>query len=147
MEEKSRISFQLPCYPAYTKLARMVVAQIANIEGFSKQEEFQIQLAVDEACTNIVNCFADSPDKLKAQMFIEISLLPGGLEINIMDNGCGFDPKSVNPPVTGEYDDLTVERGRGIYIMSNLMDLFQIDSQIDKGTRVKLVKYKKGRVS
>ena len=65
------------------------VSDAMNASGFSPQETFEVQLAVEEACTNIIRHAYEGRTG-----FIYISILTekDKLKILIEDNGPPFDP-------------------------------------------------------
>ena len=85
-----------------------------------EQETFQVQLAVDEACTNIIQ-HAYSGDSEKS-IRILCSMSGNDLVIQLRDWGKPFDPHSVPPP---ELDSELSERklgGLGIFLMRQMMN-------------------------
>lgn len=85
-----------------------------------EQEIFQVQLAVDEACTNIIqHAYSDESEK---PIRILCSMSGDDLVIQIRDWGKPFDPHSVQPP---ELKSELFERklgGLGIFLMRQMMD-------------------------
>jgi len=85
-----------------------------------EQETFKVQLAVDEACTNIIQ-HAYSGDSEKP-IRILCSMSGNDLVIQIRDWGKPFDPDSVPLP---EMESELFERklgGLGIFLMRQMMD-------------------------
>lgn len=132
------MKLEIPYNYECISIARMVTTQFAKLIGFSQQEEFKLQLAVDEACSNII----DAATKVGNQNGL-IKLLfaskDQGLEVIIQDQGPGFDPTILKNPSFQEYNEIAVEGGRGIFLMSELMDHFEIKSS-PTGTQVKFTK-------
>ncbi|MBL7161315.1 MAG: ATP-binding protein [Anaerolineales bacterium] len=96
------------------------VTQIAKEAGFDSDQVYAVQLAVDEACANIIEhgyggegrgdilCSCDSTDE--------------GITIVIKDWGQRFAPDEVPEP---DYDvplEKLQSRGAGLFLMSKLMD-------------------------
>ncbi len=85
-----------------------------------EQDTFQVQLAVDEACTNIIqHAYSGESEKL---IRILCSMSGNDLVIKIRDWGKPFDPDSVSPPDT---ESELFERelgGLGIFLMRKVMD-------------------------
>ena len=80
---------------------------------------YKVQLAVDEACTNVINyAYPDGPGPIR----LKVDLNGDDLLITIRDNGKSFDPSSIPPPdVNADLEDRKVG-GLGIYFMYKLMD-------------------------
>src|SRR5699024_1271497 len=68
---------------------------------------------------------------------ITYTILENGLDIEIKDNGKGYDVKSIDTP------DLTQlkESGLGLFIIQTLMDEVKIESKDNQGTIIKMTKY------
>jgi serine/threonine-protein kinase RsbW len=80
---------------------------------------FEVQMAVDEACTNIIKY-----GYAREKGTIEISCLRWDEDVVVVikDTGTPFDPTSVQPP---DLDAGLEERkigGLGVYFMKTLMD-------------------------
>jgi serine/threonine-protein kinase RsbW len=113
------------------------LAQIAEFIGetvraadWSDDEVYHVQMAVDEACSNVME-HAYGPDgqgKIDLTCCIEDQ---GDLVISIHDNGEPFDPSAVPEPPIGTDLESLPEGGLGLYLMRRLMDqvTFQFDEQ------------------
>ena len=89
-----------------------------------------IELAVTEACTNVLN-HADGTDDLYEVNFEVNEELA---HIRIVDTGRGFDDGQI------ELSSDSAESGRGIFLMKALVDDLKFVSEPEKGTVVHLVK-------
>ena len=98
----------------------------ANIKELTADVETTINLAVQEAITNIMrHAQLESKDELiRIEAFIERNKL----EIKIFDSGISFDPKSVEAP---RFDG-SKDGGFGVYLINEIMDEI-IYSRDDKG--------------
>ena len=98
------------------------VIQAAREAGLSEDDIFHVEMAVDEACSNVIeHAYA------RVQGNIELACAmpePGCLMITIHDQGRPFDPESVPLPPLGEDATLNMiqEGGLGLYFMRKLMD-------------------------
>lgn len=95
------------------------ITRALNQLGIEK-ELFQVQVAVDEACTNIIqHAYSGGSDK---PIEIYCSMSNKSLIIEIRDWGESFDPESVPSPDT---DSELSERqlgGLGLFLMKQMMD-------------------------
>ena len=104
-------------------LARIAdfVEAVARDAGWNDDEIYRMQMAVDEACSNVIE-HAYGPDE---HGDIELSCCiedKGDLVISIHDNGKPFDPTTVpEPPIGNDLENLP-EGGLGLYFMRKLMD-------------------------
>lgn len=85
-----------------------------------EQETFQVQLAVNEACTNIIqHAYSGGSEK---PIRILCSVSDNDLVIRIRDWGKPFDPHSIPPP---DLESELFERrlgGLGVFLMRQMMD-------------------------
>ncbi len=89
--------------------------------GLAERKIFDVQLAVDEACANIIEYgYADTEEV----GMIEISCSKKGEDIVVVitDAGTPFDPTSVQPPDLNANVEERQIGGLGIYFMKRLMD-------------------------
>ncbi len=106
------------------------VGETARAANWSDDEVYHVQMAVDEACSNVVE-HAYGPGQqgdLELTCCIEDQ---GDLVISIHDNGKPFDPTLVpEPPFGADLEDLP-EGGLGLYFMRKLMDqvIFHFDDE------------------
>ena len=87
--------------------------------GLDEHKTFDVQLAVDEACTNIIEYGYANEGGM-----IDIACQRRGDEIIVVikDRGKPFDPTSVQPPDMNASLEERKAGGLGIYFMKKLMD-------------------------
>lgn len=96
------------------------VAQVAREGGFSDKAIYSLQLAADEAASNIIEHAYEGVSDGALELFCEMR----GNEIVIVlrDTGRPFDPTGVKEPnLSADLADRQVG-GLGIYLMRKLMD-------------------------
>lgn len=123
---------------------RAFVREKAETMGFSPEELDQIELAVDEACANVIeHAYPPDPDgKAKSQqLHLCLKLEFGKFTVIITDHGATFDPSLIQPPNLSEYLAQYRVGGLGIYLMRSLMD--EVDYHIQPGIKneVRMVKF------
>ena len=89
-----------------------------------------MELAVTEACTNVLLHADDSADEYE----VSVQVNEKQCEINVIDKGQGFDHTSLTSAAS------TSETGRGIQLMKALVDSVSFVSKPQDGTIVHLVK-------
>jgi len=116
--------------------AAAAVSEFMNRVGISEDVAFGIDMAVREAVTNAVL----HGNKLDSAKIAEVDLKksPEGLEINVRDQGKGFNPNQVADPTKDE--NLLKTSGRGIFFMRNFMDEVDWTVNPDGGTTVRMIK-------
>lgn len=96
------------------------VAEAAAEAGLDEAAVNRCQLAVDEACTNIIEHGYEGEDK--GQIEITCQAAPGQLVIRIHDHARPFDPASVpQPKLSASVEDMGIG-GLGLYFMRQVMD-------------------------
>ena len=110
---------QTPGDMSYLYRIREFIAGIATESGLAQQDIDNIELAVDEACTNIA--LYAYPER-KGYIRLTCWLNHDDFVISIEDKGKPFNPCSVPPPeLDAKLDDRKVG-GLGIYFMRKFMD-------------------------
>ena len=104
--------------------------------GLDEQAAFGIDMAVREAVTNAM-VHGNQEDDTKS-VEVVFSCLEGALEIEIRDQGEGFDPVSVPDPT--EPANILKPSGRGIFLMRTFMDDVEWFTRPEGGTAVRMVK-------
>jgi len=103
----------------------------AETAGLEMAAVLQIELACDEACTNIIEHAYDGEDigDITARWFVDGDFFT----IVLQDNGRSFDPNIVPPPTTlvePNVENLKIG-GLGIHFMQKLMDEISYDFDDD----------------
>ncbi|OPY45728.1 MAG: serine-protein kinase RsbW [Methanoregulaceae archaeon PtaU1.Bin222] len=81
---------------------------------------FEVDLAVDEACTNVIR-YAYDPGG-EGDVTVICSIDPHEVRVCIMDQGVPFNPLDVKPPdLTGDVEDRAIG-GLGVHLIRTLMD-------------------------
>ena len=104
--------------------------------GLDEDNRHWIDVAVREAVANAIK-HGNRQDPGK-QVEIDLRLDGDTLEIQIQDEGIGFDPSSLKDPLAPE--NLLKPNGRGIFYMKSFMDDIQYGLRPGGGTVVTLRK-------
>lgn len=117
--------------------ARVVVAAFASQLDPTLEELSDIKTAVSEAVTNSI---IHGYEYGEGMVLVEAAIEGNSIEIIIEDNGKGIDDidKAMEPFYTSKPD---MERsGMGFTVMETFMDELAVESEPEKGTRVRMVK-------
>ena len=134
------IELELPARAEYVALARLVVSSLASAHRVLTEDRIDdLKLAVSEACTNAIE--AHSAASSSGGVIVRCHELADRLEIEITDEGAGFDPEMLpeHPPVT-DPERLNFERGLGIPLIRTLVDEVAFESD-SSGTTVRMTVY------
>ena len=104
---------------------------------FSEEERDSLAIAVTEAVNNAI-IHGNKQDRRK-RVNLRFDFEGEKLIVKIKDQGTGFNPDKISDPLAPE--NLLKESGRGVFILSTLMD--EVKFNFDKGTEITLVKVRK----
>lgn len=126
----------------YTSLEAIsdFIAQAAQDAGFDSKGIYAIKLAVDEACSNIIE--HGYGEKEGGKIRCSYQILKDGLKIIIQDWSEPFKPEDVPDP---NFDVALCDlkpRGAGLYFMRNLMDEVKFDFDSGDGNLLTMTKRK-----
>ena len=139
MVQQTTYRLRLPSRTENLELIRDFVSKIARNAGFSEEEVGKIQLAVDEACTNVVKHAYNGDTRKPIDVAVRIDY--DRLTIVVADEGKGFDPKAVEISDLSEYLAELKVGGLGIYLIRTLMDEVEYDIRPGVRNEVRMVKY------
>lgn len=128
----------------YDRLAQVCqfVAAAAEQAGLDESESSHCQLAVDEACTNIIEHGYGGEDR--GTINLTCTPMPGELIITIQDTAQPFDPTSVpDPDLSAPLDEMRIG-GLGLFFMRQVMDAVEFSYE-NGGNLLVLVKRKDTR--
>jgi serine/threonine-protein kinase RsbW len=117
---------------------REFVGEAARRAGFSDKDVYAIQLAADEASSNIIeHAYAGSTG---GKLEVELSVSGNELKIIMRDHGKSFDPSSVpEPNVKADLSERKIG-GLGMYLMRKLMDEVSYESSPESGNTLTMIK-------
>ncbi len=114
------------------------VTEAARESGLDDRDTYNVQMAVDEAVTNVIQHAYRGSDNGS----IHISCERRGNEfvVEILDFGKPFDPSKVRTPRTSGPLSRRGVGGLGIFFMKKLMDHVEFSSDAGRGNRLRMVK-------
>lgn len=113
------------------------VTEAARKAGLDETAINRCQLAVDEACTNIIEHGYQGEDRGKIEVVCEPG--QGELTITIQDHARPFDPNAVpEPKLDASVEDLGIG-GLGLYFMRQVMDAVEFSYE-NGGNKLVLIK-------
>ena len=122
-----------------TKIRKFVTTHAVDF-GFSEDEAQKIALAVDEACTNLIQ-HSFKYDRGR-QFSIQIETGVNMFTVNILDDGKPFNPLDAKTPNLKKYLREYKRGGLGIPIMKKVMDEISYTPSGDSNSR-NILKLKK----
>jgi len=118
------------------------VTRAAEAAGLDTRAVDAVQLAVDEACSNVIEHAYEGQDRGDIECTCNSS--DDGLTVIIRDHGRPFDPALVQEPNLNPtlQDEEFTGGGLGLYFMRQLMDKVLFEFAPDSGNVLTLVKRK-----
>ena len=120
---------------------REFVGEIARHAGFGEKDVYNIQLATDEAASNIIeHAYEGMSDGV---LDLSCGTEKDTLTIILIDYGIPFDPSAI--PMPDLKADLSERKigGLGIFLMRKLMDEVHYEPRKDKSNVLTMIKHKR----
>ncbi|OQA23482.1 MAG: Serine-protein kinase RsbW [Chloroflexi bacterium ADurb.Bin360] len=136
MEQSKTCSFPAVC--ASLEAISLQVKEAADVAGLDDDAAYAIQLAVEEACDNIIeHAYGNN---MRGDIECTCEATPDGLVVTLRDHGDPFDPDLVPPP---NLDSPLEERdagGLGLHFIRKLTDDFCFQFDAEQGNVLMLFK-------
>lgn len=114
------------------------IGQAATQAGLDEQATYAIQLAVDEACTNIIKHGYGGEGR--GEIRLRYHIQKDGLQIVIYDQGTPFDPSQVPEPNIHAPLSERLPGGMGLFLMRKSVDSFEFKFGTPQGNQLILFK-------
>jgi anti-sigma F factor len=116
-------------------IARVTAAAFAAQLDFTLNEIEEIKVAVSEAVSNsVIHGYGSNPGNVELLM----NLYEDMVEYFIIDYGCGID--DIDQARQPSYSSDPERMGLGFVFMESFMDELTIETELTKGTTVRMVK-------
>lgn len=120
-------------------ISDFIVDSMRNF-GFAERKICDVQLAVDEACSNIIKYGYPNTQEDVGLITIICSTRGNEVVIVIRDRGTPFDPTTAQPPdLTANWEERAIG-GLGIHFMKTLVDELTYEYRDGKNVLTMLVK-------
>ncbi|MDE2995371.1 MAG: ATP-binding protein [Bacteroidota bacterium] len=116
----STYTLTIPSSTRFLEDVREFVSMHAEEADFSDQVVEQLKMAVDEACTNVIEHAYEGQSEQPID--ITITITSENLTIRIRDKGRHFDQQAYREPDLIQYAKTRKSGGFGVHIMRKLMD-------------------------
>jgi anti-sigma regulatory factor (Ser/Thr protein kinase) len=135
-QHPAALKLTLPNEMPYLPLAQSFVREAATQFGFQGASLSEIELAVEEAVTNVMQHGYDVEESRAFDILCD--RLPNGIRIIIHETGMPFDPGHIPEYRPGE------SAGMGVFLMKTMMDDCSFHNLGPSGKETHLVKYLPG---
>jgi serine/threonine-protein kinase RsbW len=129
---------QVPSSTENLAIVREFLNSVGRQAGMDDDEVAKVQLAVDEACSNVIE-HAYGHDSSK-EVMVRVSFDHETLRIEVIDTGQGFDPSSIPRQ---ELEELAAQRktgGLGVRLIQKLMDEVHYEVGPGKKNQIRMIK-------
>jgi anti-sigma regulatory factor (Ser/Thr protein kinase) len=131
------LRLDLPAAHSAERMARAVLRQFARRESVPTKEIETLEFVASELLSNAVDhgggdrAMEESDLKGRVRMTLLLSVRHDGWTLRVGDQG-GGDPARVEPLLAnGEMPDLEDERGRGFFLLGQMLDSLRVDRSSD----------------
>jgi len=117
-------------------VVQTVLMQCCAIVGFDEEAVHYMSVAVRESVVNAIK-HGNKQDEGK-RVHVQFTVHERALEVQVRDQGAGFDPAAVPDPLSPE--NLLKAYGRGLFFMRQFMDEVSHSFPAKGGTVVRMLK-------
>jgi len=118
------------------EVAEEIVQRVCTTAGIDDEDQHRIAMAVHESMINAIR--HGNKEDAQKHVWLRFNIFADRLEINVRDQGAGFDMASIPDPLAAE--NLLKVSGRGIFLIRSFMDEFRVEFVPGSGTEVTMVK-------
>jgi serine/threonine-protein kinase RsbW len=126
-------------FDSLEKIGEFVI-EAAHAAGLDQAAIYAVQLAVDEACSNIIDHAYGGEGKGDIECSCDIQ--PDHLKIILRDKGKPFNPAHISSPKLNVPIEKLKPRGVGLYLMRKMMDEVHYETTPDQGNTWVMIKRK-----
>lgn len=135
-EHKHELSLDLPAAHRGVRVARNVVRHFARMEGVVNAEIEQLVLIISELLANAIDhggAPAMTEGELVGDPRMRLALIIGDTEWQLsVSDEAGGDPARVRRAIrSAQLPDIEDERGRGLYLLRQMVDSMEVDVSPD----------------
>src|SRR3990172_2245048 len=119
-KQKKVIEVHIPAILGYEKVAMDSAAAVARLMNFHESRVEDLKTAISEACTNAI----EHGNRLRknTMVLLTLKIREKSLEVNVRDQGRGFQKMVPIPSIDAQLNDCEDNRGWGVFLIKNLVD-------------------------
>ena len=131
---------RVPARPENLRIISYFIHGVAHRLSLSDKASFDLELAVEEAATNIIN--HAYPDNQKGDILLQAAEVGDFAQLTLTDWGIPLDPADVKPFDINAPIETRIRGGMGLHFIHKLMDQVERETTTELGqpNRLKLVK-------
>lgn len=131
-KDPHELKLDLPAAHSAQRMARAVLRQFAKRERIPEKAVTTIEFIASELLSNAVDhgggerAMEESELKSDVRMTLVLSVRPAGWTMRVSDQGGGDPDELVSRLNAGEMPDLEDERGRGFFLLRQMLDSLEV---------------------
>lgn len=142
-KEAQIINIECPAKAEFAGFVRSTSSLLVKGLEFSREKQEDFSIAIGEACVNVIRHAYNGNLSNNNLINVRFLVYPEKLVVITKDFGRGFDLQFVQRYIKRTDVGVPEKVGLGIFLIKTLMDEVEYDSSIDKGTQVRMTKYRK----
>lgn len=139
MKRRDFLKLTLPNDLSYISIAQLCARELAKKIGFSGDDLYNIELAVEEAVNNVIQHAFEADESSTFDVICE--RIPLGIKINVKEQGIPFDATLLPEFDPRSIADDQPSKGLGIFLMREAMDEVSFHNLGPEGKETHLIKY------
>ncbi len=140
---KDLLKATFPTDLSYLELVQNFVRESARKFGFSNESLKEIDIAIEEAVSNVIKNAFDAEESNTFDIICE--RIPNGIKIIIKERGMPFDPKLIPQYDPGKSIDDASAKGMGVFLLKRLVNELSFHNLGLEGKETHLIKYIDGK--
>jgi serine/threonine-protein kinase RsbW len=129
------VIINIPSHPKYLSVVRAATVKMGNLCRMAEPEIEDVELAVDEACSNVIK-YAYKRDTSK-KIVVKYVINQKYFKVVIEDSGIKADVDLIKGR---SFEDIR-PGGLGVHLIKRVFDVFKFDENKKNGNRLILIKY------
>ncbi|HEY8909773.1 MAG TPA: anti-sigma F factor [Desulfosporosinus sp.] len=120
-------------------IARLLIASVGGQLDLPLNDIEELKVAISEAVSNaIIHGYQSDPNHI---VYLDLDIAADTLKIMVKDKGCGISDvaQAMQPAFSTDPERM----GLGFVFMQSFMDELQVDSVLEEGTTVTMIKHLK----
>lgn len=139
------VTLHVPCRYSYLRVVRQAVLDLCARAGMSEFKAAQLEMAVDESCSNIIEHGYGGEvdfegDPRHPGLRLNLIQYTDRVVVEILDRGKAFDFDQQEVVEPTEYLEGERERGLGMYIIKRFVDKAEYEPNTEAGNCLRLTK-------
>ena len=135
----NQITLTFSSIPENVSIARLLIASVGGQLDLSLNDIEELKVAISEAVSNaIIHGYQSNPSRI---VYLNLVIAADNLKITVKDEGCGISDvaQAMQPAFSTDPERM----GLGFVFMQSFMDELQVDSVLEVGTTVTMIKHLK----